>query len=775
MGLFQRSSHRGQQHQEQPPQFHPQSFASDPRHAQVFGMNDEQQENQRPSFVAGQASNSKRRGLLVGLIRSRPDRQSQLPPTHHHPHHQLPASLHPQVPLAPSPLQNVPFPVSSQQELRQKLQDAQKVEAFLTQAGTFKPTIGGSDIEFLFNNIATPTATSNPQHPHSAATIGTRNQGGQLNLRDQRRRLSLPSSRQQQQQQQQQQQHHHQQQQQQHQQRDTSSVASSDFIASARNPAAYSPSVDPQSPFHQPRQHRQPQPSLPAQRTTHPFASGGDQSTHSDFQSLSSSINTPQHVMRSSPQIQSWVDTNTLDSHSIDSSKQRSNKKSKKNARRRLFSTRSDLDAFESEEAYYNAMKALDEGRQFQNVSKAFIQHFNNTNSNNNSNPSNQEATSQSSSKTKPSKSSKSYQQNISAPGNEKPPHKTSTRSHDDGVSYHTRESSSHRSSAISSKQEYDATPLKGILRTDGKFGGVGSVKSYGVGTVEGDSLGIQSMMGDSRKDEEAEEGGAFDVYTSSSGDEMFIGIRPSSSSEASSLYTDEHELIELRACLNSSSQEEKGQQEGEVEPEAAPSFLHHHKFDDRRAEPQKRQLETSRLHDGSDGRRAEPQKRRPAPSIPEHPIEQLSRGRLSSEREHVDQVSRNAVVEEINPLDSSKVLDLQANSSENSDVFKAVQERFADMINSVGTFHEKQAQKIEEIKKSFISTISPATVPVINENTQPESAANTKWEQPKAGTVLVPQPLPCNGLPPDGFDQRDKVVKETAVIDKQDELYRNL
>ena len=102
--------------------------------------------------MSGSVTSSKKRSLLGGLIRSRtPERQR----------HPLPPPSHPR-PLSetrsPPQIQNVPLPQNTQYELRQKLQEAQRVEAFLTQANNFKPTIGGSDIEFLFNHIATPTA-----------------------------------------------------------------------------------------------------------------------------------------------------------------------------------------------------------------------------------------------------------------------------------------------------------------------------------------------------------------------------------------------------------------------------------------------------------------------------------------------------------------------------------------------------------------------------------------------------------------------------------------
>jgi len=493
-----------------------------------FGLrNFDEQENRKPPASSSLATiSSKRRGILGGLMRSR----DKTPLKGYQP--SFPSPQQPLVESAsPQQIQNVLSQTESEFNIHEKLQEAQQVESFLSQTAFFKPTVAGSDIEHLFNNIATPTSQRKVnaklrQASHQNSTDTTTDIHSLASSKNQTPSFSAKKKR----------------------HMKGSHGASTSYLKPPMTPQQQFP---PPSPFQQLIQQRRGQIVAP-NRTTSIQLSGDQlqdtsiQSVAHSFQSIAPSTATPQHFLaqQTSPQMQSWVD------QSVTGSKHSRNKKEKN--KRGLFGANNKESpvAFESETTYYEGMRVLEEGRQFQNVSDAFLQHFNSNN--------------QAESKAKKKKESK-FKGFKS---------RTKTRSHDSKtapvIHQHLRESHALIDDATMDTRSVGRKPTmpnsgqnqlvqepqqqerpKGILKAQGKFGGsVGGVMETPYATTEPMDKWGQSQLGQQQQHDDSQQ--ILGIYKSESHEEMFIGN--SSSTESSGLYTDEHEEIELRKYLNDES-----------------------------------------------------------------------------------------------------------------------------------------------------------------------------------------------------------------------------
>lgn len=790
MGLFQRpSSHRGGQP------------LSERRHLHNYGNNDQYYDSSNSSKKP--PAGTKRRGLLGGLIRGRKDvplsRQGPPPPSPPQPQSQSqPAMMQAR---SPTQIQSVPLPSPIQQDLQKKLQEAQQIEAFLAQTGKHKPTIGGSDIEFLFNNIATPTAAAGSNSVSTKSNNRNIHGNNQQGETDQRRAAREKAG---------------------------NLIGRVDAILGSNNSASQTtaPSVQaaygligPQSPhlqqqlFHQQQQQQhylQAQRNNPQKYQEEPL----NGSTH------------PQHVSNTDPLAASSVKVSNA------STKKSKKGRSKKKGKRGIFSSKKEKEwgAFESEETYYQGMQALEEGRQFQNVANAFIQHFSGQDS-----VKSQSSVGRKGSRKKRKKKPKAlnrseYQQ----------------ENNDDGGTIHTTEKSmgstyvSSVSGILHQDHHEQQKPLKGILRTNGKFNGSVSVKS---GTVEptANSEGKEiAPEGNSNRDgDDTSEVGGYDIYKSTSTDEMFVGIRPSSDdSESTGLYTDENELIELRSALASTSDEasydeiERVQQNGNANKKRTPR-------------PQDKKEDVILSRDGASDYQqalaspsASPQESREQANsnnslrkaqtpvlnnrkqsisstavTMEQPAQQSNTTPAQARSVHHQQTNHIPVVNpeqyserqtkaqdslhkgdppigpgrkgDPSPIiggtkqtsGSTQDVDIKHSESSNSDSYKSIQERFAGMIQSVGTFHETQNQKIEEVKQSFISALTATPVAKNTSSTPREDISNDSCEQANK----TPQYI--DSAAQRGLAQNITCSNQSAVasfdgddeVSKQDELYRQL
>ena len=727
--------------------------------------------------------------------------------THNSRHHVPPPS--PQRPLiesvSPQQIQNVPIAVPSPAasrnpqypKFRQTLQQAQKVESFLSQSGTFKPTIGGSDIEHLFNNIATPTAqrkinaqlrAASPQRPATSSSPNPSSQG--YKSRAAQKSAYPPKSSGGKGSTHHTHHHHHHQQQQ---QRTPNTIMTSDIqsvssvsIQRPSNPTALKPPTPqgipsiPQSPFHQ-------------------FI----QSRHGNTPT------TPQHPsVLPSPQMQSWVDPmiqNNLDGKSVSSSSKRSfsMKKNKNHNKRGLFSSSSpsrnhpsadtstndhpkptlsvkeQAAAFESEKTYYEGMRVLKEGRQFENVSNAFIQHFN-------AGPQNED---KNNNKSKRSKSRPKAEQPQYQPSQIESRVQLRGRDHalmDDATvdkslasnasSYHPNPQNPYNNNNNDDTKSHksNTTMLKGILKSNGKFNGVATPKAAIATKNDADGSAVKQGL---------EAGGSFDMYKSQSHDDMFIGIRPSSSSESSTLYTDEHELIELRQHLNAVEEED------DDEPDTSPPTTSNAAGPATTAGPRPVALPQIGLD------RVIHEEHRPrdldGSSDYQYSLE-FSADSATADSASEQSIQKNARLPTQPQLQPQKIpptttnsapvtASLPENVADNTEqVYKSIQERFADMINGgMGT-------------TAMTSSSVPVNegTPVINNKAQSRTAALTTIEtgahrgmvtSTEAKSVIsgmLPQKMACAGpsaaTVTASFDGA-VTPGSVAALEKQDQLFRDL
>ena len=800
MGLFQRPSthHRG----------------ASPGPGAGFA---EEQENRKPpassfSVTTGSSGSSKRRGgLLGGLMRGRGATSDSASSKTHNSRNPMPPPT-PQRPLiesvSPQQIQNVPIAVQSPAvsrnpqypEFRQTLQQAQKVESFLSQSGTFKPTIGGSDIEHLFNNIATPTAqrkinaqlrAASPQRPatnishNPSSSRGYKSRAAQKSAYPPKNSGGKGSTR-----------SAH------PQQRAHNTIMASDIqslssvsIQRPSNPTALKPPTPqgipsiPQSPFHQ-------------------FI----QSRHGNTPT------TPQHPAGSSvlpsPQMQSWVDP-MIQNHNFDGKSVASSSIlsfSRKKSKRGLFSSSSpsrnspaDIStttnnrdhpkpttsvkeqaaAFESEKTYYEGMRVLKEGRQFENVSNAFIQHFNAGQQNeditttNNNNKKDKSKRSKSRQKTEHSQHQQSqYESRAQLRGRDHALMDDATVDKSlasNTSSYHPNPYNNNSSLHDDTKShKSNTTMLKGILKSNGKYNnGAATPKAPNATNNDNDGNNDEVVK------QELEEGGSFDIYKSQSHDEMFIGIRPSSSSQSSTLYTDEHELIELRQHLNAVEEDDEPDttppNTGNV---AGPAIVADHRPV---ALPQiglDRVIHEEHRPRDLDGS-----------GDYQHSLEfseDSATGDSSSQQSIQPQSQPQLQHQECPPTtttDSAPVTTtLPESASENTEQgYKSIQERFADMING----------GIRTTAKTSNVPVNEAT-PVINNKTMSRTSALTNIEtgahqdlsvSTEGKSVIsgmLPQKMACAGPSAATVTASfDTGVAGTpgsvAALEKQDQLFRDL